>query len=411
MATSAPVTDFDPFSADYIRDPYPTLARMRAETPVAYAPKIGAYVVTRYSDVDAILMDAKTFSSARPNFSFAPLCAEALDTFKNHIGPNVTAFCDPPKHTQVRRHNMRVMSTRRLMMLEPAIRAKAAVLIDAFPRDEDADLVTSLAFPLPALTIYSLIGFPESDRDMLKGWATDRLAMMGGRPTRDEQIRITQHMAAYWKYCETFVALRAGNRADDLTSDLLAASDAEPDTLSHRDIAAVLFSVSVAGHETTTNLILNLTRQLMLHRDQWDALVANPALIPGAVEEGLRFDISAFTAFRTATVPVTIRGVEIPAGATIICMIAAANHDEDRFANAEQFEIQRKDHRYHLGFGRGIHLCLGNALARLEVRIVLEMLAAQFPAMELAPGQTLTFPSNITFRGPTSLRLRLNRAA
>lgn len=408
MSAAAPTTSFDPFDPDYIRDPYPVLARMRIETPVAFAPAVGAYVVSKHADVDAILLDSATFSSARPNFSFAPLCPEAIEQFKNHIGPNVTAFCDPPKHTEVRKHNMRVMSARRLKLLEPAIREKAAKLIDQFPTVGETDLVSALAFPLPALTIYSLIGFPESDRDLLKSWATDRLVMMGGRPTPAEQIRITQQMARYWQYCESFVSLRASTRADDLASDLLGISDQEPQTLSHRDIAAVLYSVSVAGHETTTNLILNLIRQLMIHRSQWDAIVADPTLIPGAVEEGLRYDNSGFTAFRTTKVPVTIRGVDIPAGSTVICMLSAANRDEERFKDSESFNIRRKDGRFHLGFGRGIHLCLGNALATLEVRIVLEMLSKRFPNMELAPDQILTYPPNITFRGPTALRLRLN---
>lgn len=163
MTRSAPSTDFDPFDAGYLEDPYPALARMRSHTPVAYAPSIGCYVLTKYADVDAVLLDVKTFSSARPTFSFAPLCPEALDAFRNRIGPNVTSFCDPPKHTQVRRHNMRVMSARRLNLLEPSIRLKASALIDAFAGAAQTDLVASLAFPLPALTIYSLIGFPEAD--------------------------------------------------------------------------------------------------------------------------------------------------------------------------------------------------------------------------------------------------------
>jgi cytochrome P450 len=278
MSSAAPTTTFDPFNPDYVRDPYPTLSKMRIETPVAYAPAVDAYIVCKYADVEAILMDAKTYSSARPTFSFAPLCPEAIEQFKNHIGPNVTSFCDPPKHTEVRRHNMRVMSARRLNMLEPTIRAKATGLIEAFPSAGNVDLVGALAFPLPALTIYSLIGLPDSDRDMLKEWATDRLIMMGGKPSKSEQIKISQKMADYWRYIEAFVQQRSANRADDLASDLLECSDNEPSTISHRDIAAVLYSVSVAGHETTTNLILNLVRQLMQHRSQWEALIADPKL-------------------------------------------------------------------------------------------------------------------------------------
>jgi cytochrome P450 len=408
MSSAAPTTTFDPFNPDYVRDPYPTLSKMRIETPVAYAPAVDAYIVCKYADVEAILMDAKTYSSARPTFSFAPLCPEAIEQFKNHIGPNVTSFCDPPKHTEVRRHNMRVMSARRLNMLEPTIRAKATGLIQAFPSTGEVDLVSALAFPLPALTIYSLIGLPDSDRDMLKEWATDRLIMMGGKPSKSEQIKISQKMADYWRYIEAFVRQRSTNRADDLASDLLECSDNEPSTISHRDIAAVLYSVSVAGHETTTNLILNLVRQLMQHRSQWDALIADPKLISGAVEEGLRFDNSGLTAIRKPTMPVTIRGVQIPAGATIVCMLAAANRDEERFAHSESFDVTRKDSRFHLGFGRGIHLCIGNALARLEVKIVLELLTTRFPRMELTPNQALTYPANLTFRGPTSLHVKLN---
>jgi cytochrome P450 len=403
-----PISTFDPFDPEFVKNPYPFLAELREATPVSYAESVGAYIVTKFADVDAILRNPEDFSNARARLSFAPLCPVAKDIFHTRIGPNVTAFCDPPKHTEVRGHNVKALSARRLAALEPGIRAKAIAMIDAFPATGDVDLNAALAFPLPAMTIYSLLGFPEEDRDMLKSWANDRLVMMGGKPSEAEQIRITTQMAHYWEYCALHVRLRAAERANDLTSDLLDMSDAEPATLSQEDITAVLFSVSVAGHETTTNLILNMMRQLMQHREQWDALVAKPTLARPAVEEGLRFDNSGLVAMRSTTKAVTVGDVEIPEGAQVVCHLAAANRDADQFADPEKFDIQRRDNRSHLGFGRGIHLCLGNALARIEIATVLELLSTRFPKMVLVPDQELSFPANLMFRGPAELHVRLN---
>lgn len=401
--TQAPVADFDPFDPDYVRDPYPSFARLRAETPIAYAPAIDAYIVSKFEDIDQVLRDHQTFSSSEIYRSFVHLDSRAATILRTKLGPNVTVACDPPRHTEVRKHNMRVMSARRLAMLEPQVRARTRELLESFRKGEPIELSEALAFPLPALTIFTLLGFPPEDCEMLKNWSGDRLILIGGRPDAEEQLRIAEQMEKYWNYCADFVAERASERKDDLTSDLLDISHNNPEIISHMDVTSIIFGISTAGHETTTNLILNLMRQLLLDRPRWEAIVADPSLTPAAVEEGLRYDSSGISVFRRTTRDTMIRGIDIPANALVICLLASGSRDEEAFENADQFDMHRRDGRRHLGFGRGIHLCLGNTLARMEVRVAIEELASHFPSIALDMSRELRYPENISFRGPQEL--------
>jgi len=170
----------------------------------------------------------------------------------------------------------------------------------------------------------------------------------------------------------------------------------------------LIYGLSFAGHETTTNLTTNAVRRLLEHPDQWREICADPTLIPGAVEEVLRFDTSVIAWRRITTRAVSIGGVEVPAHAKLMLMLAAADHDPARFPDPDAFDIHRPDAARHLAFGKGIHFCLGAPLARMELRIVLELLTEHAPDLAMAADQDLTFPPNIAFRGPR--RLLLERA-
>jgi cytochrome P450 len=404
----APATTYDPFDATFLNDPYAIFSQLRVEAPVAYAPAIDMWTVTDFEDVDAIFKDPQTFSAAIAQSPLDPIAPEAQKILSEGFRPlAVMSNLDPPEHARIKWHTSRAFSARRISFMENVIRERATALVDALPASGEVDLVATLAFPLPAVTIFKMIGFPDEDMEMLKSWCGNRLVMTWGRTTPEDQQRIARQMVSYFKYCEEFVAMRATNPADDLTSDLLA-TGLEDGTLSHDEIVSIIYGLSFAGHENITNMIANTVRRLLENPTAWNALVADTArLLPNTIEEALRFDSSNLAWRRVTTRPVTLRGVEIPKGARILVLLGAANHDPKKFANPETFDIERADARTHLAFGKGIHYCLGAALTRLELGIVLELLTARYPKMTLGAKRDYSYTANVVFRGPTSLPVDL----
>jgi len=315
--------------------------------------------------------------------------------------------CDPPKHGRIRMQNMKSFSARRLAALEPTVRDRCSELVDRLlariDAEGSADLVEELAFPLPAVVVFALIGFPDGDTERLKDWCTDRMSFSWGRPSTSAQARIAEQLAAYWLYCETFVHARLADLRDDFTSDLLRVHFHDHEAVSVDEIVNVTYGLSFAGHETTTGLIGNAVHRLLEVPDRWSQLRAEPSLLPTAVEEVLRYHTSVVAWRRITTRPVELGGARLPEGAKLLLMLAAANRDPERFPDPDIFDLQRHDARAHLSFGKGIHFCLGAALARLELLVVLEQLLERAPDLRLVEGQLLSFPPNVAFRGPQTL--------
>lgn len=408
MTTAKPAScpvrhDFDPLSDEYLNDPYPTLSAVREEGPIFFAPEIDMWAVTRYDDIDAILRDPATFSASVGQQPVYPMSAGAKEILAEgfHASP-VMSDCDPPKHTRIRKHNMVGFSARRIAKLEPRVWARAEEMFAAVEGDP-VDLVSAITYPLPAYMIFTFIGFPDEDMDMIKRWCGNRMLFSWGRPSAEEQARIATNMVRYYEYCERFVARRAEDPQDDFTSDLVRIHLENPDALSLDDITNVAYGLSFAGHETTTNFTSNAIRRLLEHREQWDALCADTTLIAKAIEEVLRFDSSIIAWRRITTRQVEVGGALLPEGAKLMLLLGAAGRDPGHFADPEAFDIHRPDARRHLAFGKGIHYCIGAALARMEARIVLHLLATRVPGITLVDGQEYTFPANISFRGPRRL--------
>jgi cytochrome P450 len=292
--------------------------------------------------------------------------------------------------------------------MAPRIRSILQEIIGAIDPTAPFDLVSTLTFPLPATVVFSFIGVPAADYDRLKGWCGYRAKLAWGRPAVDEQVEHARNMTAYRRYLRELVAVKDADRGDDFASALLQIHDEQPDELTHEEISSILFSLSFAGHETTNYLIGNLLRRLLEEPARWEAVVADPTLIPGAIEETLRYDPSVPVWRRIARRPVTIAGVEVPEGAKLFLWTAAAGRDPDLFPDPDTFDMRRENARHHLAFGKGIHFCIGSALGKLEARLALEALTARFPGMRLVPGQRLTFHPNISFRGPEALWARID---
>jgi cytochrome P450 len=266
--------------------------------------------------------------------------------------------------------------------------------------------VAALAFPLPANIVFSLMGVPEDDYGQLKQWCGYRAALSWGRPAPEDQVEIATSMAAYRRYMRHLVGLKVAAPGDDLASDLIAIHDEAPDRLTLDEIASILFSLSFAGHETTTGLISNTVRHLLEDPSRWAEIAEQPDLIPQAVEESLRYDPSVAVWRRVTTRPVTLAGVSLPEGARLFLWLAAAGRDHAAFPEPDRFDLHRPDAERHLAFGKGLHYCLGANFGRLEAQIAIAELARRYPRLRLAPGQEFTFHPNISFRGPQVLNVR-----
>jgi cytochrome P450 len=394
------VHDYDPLEPSVVSDPYPTFNRLRDDGPVFFMPELDHYIVTRYDDIEKVLLDRETWSATNASSPLNPVCPAAQDilTAGYHRVPTLNNS-DPPRHGPMRRSVLTVMSPRRLNALEPHLREYAENLVREFVGEPTIDLVDRLAFPFPGYAAFSLLGFAPEDTEMLKDWSAKRVLLTYGRLGEAEQVEIAEIVVAFWKYCEDHIAARRAVRADDLTSDLLDLADAKPDQLNDFDIVNMVYSMALAGHETTCNTIGNGMRALLSNRDQWQALIDDPSLIPNAVEEILRYDGPVLNHRRLAKIDTEIGGVAIPAGSKVMLCFASAAHDPTHFEDPETFEVTRENAELHLAFGKGPHFCLGAALGRLEVRIVLDLLTTLAPAMELLPEQEFEYSPNALFRG------------
>ncbi|HMG20251.1 MAG TPA: cytochrome P450 [Kofleriaceae bacterium] len=416
VAPGCPVrAEFDPLSPEYLADPYAIMAALPlAEAPVFYAPSIDYYVVTRYADVVEVFQDPATYSAAAAQLPLVPLVPEAQQILLagGHKPQPSMVSLDPPAHGRLRRPAARAFAVKRVNDMVPTIHRVASRLLDAIDAASAADgaaafeLVEALAFPLPASIVFALMGAPEADHPQLKRWCGYRAALGWGRPRPEDQVEIATHMAAYRGYLRELVDAKRAAPGDDLASDLLAIHDEDPAQLALAEIASILFSLSFAGHETTTGLIGNTVRRLLEQPERWDEIARQPALIPAAVDESLRFDPSVPVWRRITTRPAALGGVELPRGAKLFLWLAAANRDPSVFAAPDRFDLHRGNADQHLAFGRGLHYCLGAHLGKLEARIALELLAARHPRLRLVPDQPLRFHPNISFRGPVQLWVR-----
>jgi cytochrome P450 len=404
---------WSPLDDDYLADPYPIAVALRDEHPVFYAKQLGHVVVTEMADIEAIFMNPDVFASTNVQDPLFPLCAEAsailgVEDF-NAIA--VMSNRPEPDHGRIRAYTRKGFSNRRLKSLEDYMRDRATELLERMIADgSPANFVRALAFPLPAEIVFRFIGFPPEDDALIKSWCVNRRAFSWGKPTPAEQTEIAKGMLDYWRYCRKFVAERRETRADDFTSELLDAHDADPDPnngtgISYREVESVVYGISFAGHDPVTSLMSNTLRCLLPRRDQWDALCADPSRAAAVVEETLRFESSQVSWRRVTTQDTTLRGIELPAGTRMFLNFAAANHQSDIFDSPETFDVHRANANHHISFGKGIHFCLGAGLARMEARIVLELLSQRLPTLRLLDDQKLTYFPNITFRGPDSLQI------
>ncbi|MEU3077596.1 cytochrome P450 family protein [Streptomyces laurentii] len=386
------VIDLREYGPEFTANPHPHYAALRASGPVheIITPEGSpAWLIVGYDEARAALTDQR-FTKDGAFTGFVPPEVEI-------IGPHLLA-ADPPDHTRLRKLVAREFTGRRVEALRPRVRQLADELLDMMAPAGRGDLVDAFAFPLPITVICELLGVPVADRDTFRAWSHEIVAPSGA-VAEEEAIK------GFAAYLDTFIEdKRAAGPGDDLLSALIAARAEDGDRLSLPELRGLAQLLIVAGHETTANLIGTTVRLLLTHPEQLAAVRADFGLLPGAIEEVLRHDGPVETAtYRFTREDVTIGDTVIPARSVAVVGIASAGRDPSRFPEPDRFDIHR-DTRGHLGFGHGIHFCLGAPLARLEGEIAVRALLERFPRLALDPeAPPLEWMPSILIRGPRHL--------
>lgn len=364
-------------------DPFPLFAQMRSASPVHrvyLADGHEAWLVAGHDEARQALNDRRVSKDMVAALQGDPdVVAEGLPgpAFSRHM-LNV----DPPDHTRLRRLVARAFLPARVAALEPAITAIADELLDhldAAGPGAVVDLVAGYAHPLPFAVIGELLGVPSPDRSALDGWFQRLLQPCVGAPSA-EAVAASGEIVEYLGH---LVATKRAAPTDDLIGVLVSASD-DGDHLTEQELLSSIFQLIVAGHDTTTSLIGNSVVALLDHPDELSVLAAEPGLLPGAVEELLRYSAAVpHATFRVTTESMDLGGTTIPAGKQVLVCLAAANRDPSRWPDPDRLDLRRPT-RPHLAFGHGAHFCLGAPLARLEARVALGVLLRRFPKLRLA---------------------------
>lgn len=366
---------YDPFDSDIDDNPYPVWKRMRDEAPLYYNEKYNFYALSRYEDVARELPNWQTYRSGRGT------TADIL--FANiEVPPGILLFEDPPLHDLHRRLLSRVFTPRRMLAVEDLVRGFCVRELDPLVGAGGFDFIADLGAMMPMRTIGYLLGIPEQDQEKIRDRGGANLELSEERdPAAVNAKLFEESMVVFAEYIEW----RADHPSDDLMTDLLRAEIDEPDgtrrPLSRTEVLAYTAMIAGAGNETTARLIGYMGQLLSDHPDQRRELVANPSLIPGAVEETLRYEPPSPVQARYVARDAELYGTVVPEGSYMLLLNGSANRDERHFGDPDRYDIHRQG--AHLSFGQGLHFCLGSALARMEGRVALEEVLKRWPDWEV----------------------------
>jgi cytochrome P450 PksS len=379
---------YDLFAPEAVANSYPLFKRMRSEDPVHYSESLGYWILTRYRDVEAALRDERLSSNRKALHinQLGSLDVKEIQHFLD-LTSNSMVDTDPPEHTRLRKLAQPGFTTRAIESWRSIIENTTDRLLDNVQNHGGMDVVSDLSVPLPGSIIPEIMGVPETDRANLLEWARDIITFFAaaGESTieMEELARKADKAAAQFSALITqLVEQRRRQPGTDMISLLIVAYQEQGFNL--EELPSICIQILVAGLVTSTDLVANGVNTLLSHPDQLQKLKKNPSLINSAVEEMIRFDTSTPFFFRIAKQDLTIGGKEIVAGSVIALGLGAANHDPEKFEEPEVFDITRTPNE-HLGFGSGIHFCLGAVLARMELTICLTKLLRRLPNLGFDP--------------------------
>ncbi|UQA56956.1 cytochrome P450 [Polyangium aurulentum] len=387
------------FDLEYRKDPYRYHAELRRSAPVTQVDPGGMWAVSRYDDIVEILKQPTRFSSYGQR-------AAAIQPWleRNPLADSI-AMMDPPQHTKLRAFATDAFKVRVLPRIEPLARAVARDFVSRARGGGEIDVCDDIASRMPMGVIANLLGIESAHRQRIRAWNDDIIAINPGTPP-EAQPRIRASIEEQERYLLEVIEERRRARRDDLVSDLL---DAEIDgrRLTDAEIMSFLFVFVVAGYETSSHMLTHALRILAAHPSLLDRLRADPAGIPGFIEELLRFEAPVQVVVRLAVAEEEIAGVRLPAGAVVLLLLASANRDERHFEDPDRFDMDRRQ-RVSIPFGHGVHFCLGAALARAEARFALEEILPQIHGAHVT--QEPTWNMSLTARGPLTCWMKFDPA-
>lgn len=393
-------------SPQMLSNPFPVYARLREEAPVAWSNQWQAWVVSRYEHVEPSLKDKENLSNEnRQGLLFEHLPAnqqEDLSRLRHYFAQKDVIGSDPPDHTRMRSLVQKAFTPKMIASLKPRIEALADELVGAATAKGEFDFVEDVAHPLPVILIAEMMGAPPQDRHLFKRWSADILGFQGSGKTQYDTAMVSQQsLTELFDYMTSLVEQRRREPKDDLIT-ALALAEEDGARLSRDELLATCNTILTAGHETTTNLIGNMVRELLLRPHAWREVQDDPALIAIAVEESLRLDAPKQRNFRRIKKTHDFGGVTLQENQMIFQLIGSANRDPEVFENPDAYDIHRTNAKDHLSFGIGIHFCLGASLARTEASVVLEALIRHVPNLRITD-KGYTWQDRQQFRGPGSL--------
>jgi cytochrome P450 len=367
------MTIFNPYSHEFHDDPFPVYRELRDHAPCYHNTDLEFWALSRYDDVLTALHDPDTY------------CSRYGITLEADNPLPMLLTTDPPDHTVLRRTVSRAFTPRRVADLEPEVRTLSRQFLGGLLRKPTGDLVADYAAQLPMDVIARMLGVPAEDEEKLRMWTNALLDREEGIPdVTPAGVAAATHLYKY--FCdfvtERRASVAAGSAPDDLTTALCNAGEAA-EALDDQQVVGFLFLLIIAGNETTTKLLANCLLALQRFPTERAKAIADPGRIPDVVEEILRYEGSTQLMARTLTRPVELHGERMPEGAKVLLLLGSANRDERVFTNPDAFDIDRASAVQHVGFGHGIHVCLGAALARLEMRVSLEEILRAMPAYEI----------------------------
>lgn len=368
---------FDPLSDSFYNDPYPLYRRMRSESPVYYNEQYNFYALSQHADVIAAFKDYGTFSSTRGT--------DLENLLSDEPKHPIILMMDPPEHRRMRQLVSRVFTPRAIAALEPMIRATAEEFLVNCEPDEGLDLVGQFAGLFPVQVITRMLGVPDDKAQQVRLWLED--AMGRDRGVIATPQRGKDAVVSLWSMFFALIQERRADPQDDMISGLIDArverEDGTVAALNDMEIAGFLVLLSAGGSETTTKLIANAVVTLGENPEMWQGLRADRSKLAPTVDETLRHQPPAQFIGRFTLRDVELHGTVIPAGSAVLLMVAAANRDETVFAEPDRFDLDRTTGALNIGFGYGVHSCLGAALARMETRIALDLLLDLLPRYEV----------------------------
>ena len=387
---------YSPFDPSFHADPYPHYARLLAGPPRPVAPGVPVIMIARYADVVAVTRDHARFSSVLPQMP-----PQYADPFG---GAPTMPFSDPPVHTRLRRLVARDFSPRRIGELAPRIEEIAHQLLDEHVEGGRLEAMSALADQLPVVIIAEMLGIPIEHRARFRKWSDAVASNVAVDAEGASPPAVIEAVARLREYLAHEIERRRIEPGEDLISALVVAHDTS-EALNTEELLAFVVLLLVAGNETTTNLIGNGLLALARNPEQYERLRSDPALIPSAVEEMLRYDSPVQTLMRFATRDAEVGGTRIDLGTMVTVMFGAANRDPAQFPQPDRFDIARSPND-HVAFGDGIHFCLGAPLARLEARIAFKAIVERFATIALAdPSAALSYRGSFITRGLRELPL------